>query len=85
MKGKPLHALKFFLHLACKAKEKKVVCILISIHKNIKNINTTKILPETVEYYNQSDWRAWMHWTRWLDTILIKVHLPGYQMLCFSA
>jgi len=24
MKGKPLHALKFFLHIACKAKEKRL-------------------------------------------------------------
>jgi len=26
-----------------------------------------------------------MHWTRWLDTILVKVHLGSCQMLCFSA
>jgi len=36
---------EIFLHLACKAKEKKVVCIFISMHKNVKIINTTKILP----------------------------------------
>ena len=45
MKDKPLHALKCFLHLACKAKGKKVVCNLITMHKNVKIINTTKILP----------------------------------------
>jgi len=49
MKGKPLHALKFFLHLACKAKQKRL-CASCSMHKNVKVINTTKYLPEIVEY-----------------------------------
>jgi len=79
------------------------------MHKNVKIINTTKIILLTAEFFingrdssinhknssvtqkffykrhNQPGWRAWMHWTRWLDTILTKVHLAGCQMLCFSA
>jgi len=55
MKDKPLHALDFHLHIACKAKEKGGVHFELNAQKR-KNINedNKNFLPETVEYYNQS-------------------------------
>ena len=61
MKGKELYASEiFFLPSGCsltiyKAKKKKVVCILSSMHRNV-NIDQChkKKLPETRQYYNKS-------------------------------
>ena len=61
IKDKELHASEIFsLPSGCsltiyKAKKKKVVCILISMHRNV-NIDQChkKKLPETIQYYNKS-------------------------------
>jgi len=50
MKDKPLHALDFHLHIACKAKDFELNA---QKRKNI-NEDNKNFLPETVEYYHQS-------------------------------
>jgi len=47
MKGKPLHALKFFLHITCKAKEKKGC-----VHHNL-NAQTHKN-----DKYHKKKWQS---------------------------
>ena len=66
-----------------KAKKKKVVCILSSMHRNVNIDQCHKKNCQRQYSITTSPRWAWMYWTRWLDTVPARVSLEDGLWLYF--
>ena len=89
MKDKELYASEIFSSPSgcsltiCKAKKRKVVCILSSMHRNVNIDQCHKKNCQRQYSITTSPRWAWMYWTRWLDTIPARVPLEVGLWLYF--
>ena len=89
MKDKELYASEIFPSPSgysltiYKAKKKKVVCTLSSMHRNVNIDQCHKKNCQGQYSMTISPRWAWMYWTRWLDTIPARVPLEDGLWLYF--